>query len=765
MAEERRLSTILFADIAGYTALMQEDEERALQLLNHFKETLEDQVLKFQGEIIQYFGDGALLSFDSATLGVQCGENLQQIFREQGSPVRMGMHLGEVVFRNKNLFGDGVNIASRIESIGVPGALLVSKTIRDQVRNKMEFQLTSLGTFHFKNVTDPIEVFALANEGMVVPDRKKLRGKLKERKTVYKRPFAIGAAALIGLLFLLWYFLPGTLMEQKDPSEKVIPSDIRKKRVAVMVFDNQTFNPEYNAFGKMISDWITHGLMETGEVNVINAANIEPQIEGLNTGTEANPKFASATGIDMMLKGRYYRIDSRLAIQANLIDARNGEVIHAMDRIEGSEQQLPVLLRQLTQETLGYWAVKDLRRFLENPPQYDAYREWLEADRYVVADPEQAAGHFRKAYELDSTFYSPLLTLYQLYSKEGKYELQDSLFQFLAERVDRFTRWEKLRFDELKAIRNRNWESVARLSEKRYRKDPSDQMALNQAITAYSYINYPSKSIELIRDFDPVFLNSDLKEISWLETNQIFPNMQLGNYAAVDRIASQYDRPKLPDAIAVLHMKALVQLDSMDRLDRYYQLYKQSGVFNTSGNPTPFYTITALLCDELLITGKRSPLEKYAADLESADGDQPAPYDQAGYAHFYGDRYRLAAESWEKHKINKQAWPGWLWITLEFDRLSRIGHCYARIGEKEMVQTYLEKVNEVPGDHPATRGISSYYQARILAAAGEKDKAIRSLRQALQEGFHFFGPVRYTYDPFLMPLFEEEEFKALVRRR
>ena len=115
MKENRKLNTILFADIAGYTSLMQNDEVKAMKLLQIFKKILEQKVAKFEGLIVQYFGDACILSFDSATLGVKCAISLQRSFLENDLPIRIGMHLGEVVFTENNVFGDGVNIASRIE--------------------------------------------------------------------------------------------------------------------------------------------------------------------------------------------------------------------------------------------------------------------------------------------------------------------------------------------------------------------------------------------------------------------------------------------------------------------------------------------------------------------------------------------------------------------------------------------------------------------------------------------------------------------------
>lgn len=182
MEEIRKLSTILFADIVGYSALMQQDERKALGTLNAFKKILEEEVEQQQGRIIQFFGDGCLLSFESATHGVTCASALQKRFIQQEVPVRIGMHLGEVLYKNNNAFGDGVNIASRIESMGVPGAIIVSKAIRDQIKNNADFQLAPLGAYPFKNIEAPMQIFAIANEGFTVPKAHEMKGKLKEKQ-------------------------------------------------------------------------------------------------------------------------------------------------------------------------------------------------------------------------------------------------------------------------------------------------------------------------------------------------------------------------------------------------------------------------------------------------------------------------------------------------------------------------------------------------------------------------------------------------------
>lgn len=158
--------------------MMQADEVNALSVLDRFKTILEAEVHLYEGKIIQYYGDGCLLSFDSAFLGLRASLALQRQFIEKGAPVRIGMHLGDVVYKNNNAFGNGVNIASRIESLGIPGAILLSKTIRNQVKNQPEFSLTSVGSFHFKNIQEPMEVYAVSNPEFIVPRPDQMQGKV-----------------------------------------------------------------------------------------------------------------------------------------------------------------------------------------------------------------------------------------------------------------------------------------------------------------------------------------------------------------------------------------------------------------------------------------------------------------------------------------------------------------------------------------------------------------------------------------------------------
>ena len=159
-----RLAAVLFADIVGYTALMQADETAGIAKAAQLRSAVERLVPQHGGELIEIRGDGAICIFGSSTEAVRCAVSIQKTVRPE-VPLRIGLHLGDISEREGHLFGDAVNIAARIESMGVAGVVLISSSIRQQIKNKPEFELESLGKFAFKNVEKPMEIFALANDG------------------------------------------------------------------------------------------------------------------------------------------------------------------------------------------------------------------------------------------------------------------------------------------------------------------------------------------------------------------------------------------------------------------------------------------------------------------------------------------------------------------------------------------------------------------------------------------------------------------------
>lgn len=178
----RRLVAIMFTDIEGYTALMQTDESAAVLTRTRHREVFEQQHALHEGEIIQYFGDGTLSVFSSAIEAVNCAIAIQRMLQQSDPivPLRAGLHMGDIVYTETEVYGDGINVASRIENMSVPGAILISAKLNDELRNQKTIASRFLGKFQFKNISSPVEVFGITNEGIKLPTPSELREQGKQ---------------------------------------------------------------------------------------------------------------------------------------------------------------------------------------------------------------------------------------------------------------------------------------------------------------------------------------------------------------------------------------------------------------------------------------------------------------------------------------------------------------------------------------------------------------------------------------------------------
>lgn len=185
LSQQRRLAAILFTDIVGYTAMMQQNETEALAVIKRYTSVLNQSVNDHAGEVLNDYGDGSLCIFSSASAAVQSALEMQQQLQSVPLiPLRIGLHIGEIFFEDGKILGDGVNLAARIQSIAVGNSILFSEEIQDKIKNIPKFSTVSLGSFEFKNVEKPIGVYALANEGLVIPHPDSMTGKLKTKKTM-----------------------------------------------------------------------------------------------------------------------------------------------------------------------------------------------------------------------------------------------------------------------------------------------------------------------------------------------------------------------------------------------------------------------------------------------------------------------------------------------------------------------------------------------------------------------------------------------------
>ncbi|MDH3652061.1 MAG: adenylate/guanylate cyclase domain-containing protein, partial [Saprospiraceae bacterium] len=322
-----------------------------------------------------------------------------------------------VIFKNDNVFGDGVNIASRIESMGIPGSILVSKAIRDQISNKSEFLLTSLGSFEFKNVEEPKEVFALTNEGMVVPTRTDLKGKGKQAKQKRSKWQSLTAAIILiaGFIFAGFYFFLGERPLTSAENEFGITGTI-----AVFPF-NVKGSPDIEYLGEGIVDLISTQLDEIPTLRSVDP-NVLISRLSKETSLVRNPeefaKISSSLGANKFILGSVIELGETLQFSATKYSIDGTKIItqtikaNQRNTLAETIDELIKKLVAVELEESGFEMGSLGAMTSENLESLQFYLKGEQA--YRNHQGRDAGRLYNKAVELDSTFALAWMRLGQL---------------------------------------------------------------------------------------------------------------------------------------------------------------------------------------------------------------------------------------------------------------------------------------------------------------------------------------------------------------
>lgn len=421
-ARPHRLAAIMFTDIEGYTALMQQDEEKALQLRNRHREVFNAVTQKYNGRILQYYGDGTLSIFQSAIDAVKCGIELQLGFRAAPQiPVRIGIHSGDIIINEEDIIGDGVNIASRVESLAVAGSVFISEKVYDEVKNQVGIQTTSMGAFEFKNVSKPMEVFAVTNPGLAVPEVEQLTGKLKSGadrspKTPWLKNKRLGwVLAVLAAIIGSYLIYRAGFLTTSGPSHSSVDQAIAEKSIAVLPFINDS-NDSTNVYiinGLMES--ILNNLQKIGGLRVISRTSVEKY---RNT-TKIIPEIAQELGVHYFVEGSGQKDGGQILLSIQLIEA-------STDRHLWSEQynrdatdifSLQAEVAKKIADEIQAIITPDEEQRIEAVPTknleaYDAFLKGLDFSNLRTPDGlEKAIPYYEKAMALDPEFASAYAAL------------------------------------------------------------------------------------------------------------------------------------------------------------------------------------------------------------------------------------------------------------------------------------------------------------------------------------------------------------------
>lgn len=338
--KQRRISAIMFTDIVGYTALMQGDEQEASAARDRHRREFIKHHEFFHGEIIQYFGDGTLSVFQSGVEAVECAIAIQlDLQKGKPLPLRMGLHMGDIVFDGTEIYGDGVNLASRIENLGEAGAILLSGKLKDEIKNQPHISTTSLGWMALKNITDPVEIFAVSNKGIKVPSPIDSKG---------------------------------------SPAEET-------KSIAVLPFVNMSSAAENEYFSDGMTEEIINALAKIKELRVTSRTS------SFHFKNQQIPiaQIGEALNVSTILEGSIRLSGNKMRITAQLIDVADdfhfwSETFdRSVEDIFAVQDEISLLIADKLREHLGHFDIDD--QLVEDPHlPVDTYQEYLRGRYHLL---------------------------------------------------------------------------------------------------------------------------------------------------------------------------------------------------------------------------------------------------------------------------------------------------------------------------------------------------------------------------------------------
>jgi adenylate cyclase len=376
-----QLAAILFADIVGYSAMMQEDEHAAVEKVNHFREVIEIIAGELDGKIIQYYGDGCLVLFNSSTDAAEFGKLLQADLNEDPHvPVRIGIHMGDVLLHHNNVFGDVVNIASRIQALAPVGGVYISEMLYRNIVNKQGLDCRFVKEAKLKNIKEPVRIYELLTPNSL--------------------PF---------------------LEEEEAPIKGKARTGL-----AVLPFFNMSNDQDQEYFSDGLTEDIITQLSKIKAFKVVSRTSVMQYKKNPKTIKEIGREL----GVSVILEGSVQRMNEKVRITAQLIDAATDEHLWAesYDRnvsdIFSIQREVAMAIADVLNATLS---IKETQRLDQTPTaNLEAYDLYLRA-KFLVEnrnkdDLMSARNLFQEAVAKDNNFtnaYSGLAVTYLLASYRG----------------------------------------------------------------------------------------------------------------------------------------------------------------------------------------------------------------------------------------------------------------------------------------------------------------------------------------------------------
>ena len=742
MNKDRKLTAIMFLDMVGYTAMMQEDEEKTQKAIQHQRDIVLPIVESNGGIVLRYIGDGTLCTFESAINSVNAAVKIQNALLEDPIMLRIGIHIGDIVSEKGDIYGDGVNVASRLEPLALPGGVCVSETVYDNIKNQSGIDCISMGRRTLKIVKRPMEVYALEGEGLASPSAlNKFNLNMKW----------IAFAAVVTIIVIVGLNID---ISTKDVEAE---KDINNLSIAVLPFANMSSDPENEFFSDGITEEILMQLSKIKSLAVISRTSI---MQYKNT-TKSLREIGKELGVANILEGSVRREGNRVRITGQLIIAKTDKHIWAdtydrdLDNIFAIQSDVALKIANALEASLAPEEEKRINKkptnnleaydlYLKGNVLYNEYNNYF--DRKIL---EAALTSYEKAVAVDSNFVIALSRLAIAHLELHGRDRTDERLAKAKRAIDKA--WE-IDSEHSEVLRAKgyyhyrgylNYDEALKYLTLALEKQPNNSDVL--ATIGYVYRrkgdwNDAIASMKRAVDLDPLAYVKTMDLADMYITNRMWKQ------------AKRYcDRTLLlnPKAFAGYYFKMLLAILSQGDLKDRRMILEEA-----KENIDPNRFISFL--------GRQYLLErKFTEALNTYERGNRKWYRSKAYLHFklghlekanfYYDSLRVEAEE-SVIKYPKKA-----------SVYSKFGVAYAGLGRKvEAIENGLKAVELLPLSKDAFDGLRSIrYLAEIYTMVGENDNAIDQLELLLSIP-SYITEYSLRLDPKWDPLREHPRFIKLI---
>lgn len=389
MAEIRQLAAIMFTDISGYSNMMSHDEKNALEILKINRDIQKTIIEKFNGTWLKEMGDGVLAMFETADDSVNCSIAIQKAVRKQNSfKVRIGIHLGDITIENGDVFGDGVNIASRIETTADPGGIYISESVYKAILGRHKVDVKDLGEFQLKNIAYPIRIYSLKGDGLPLPSTKNFN--LRKMKLLRYLVVAIFLILTATILYIQFY--------------SVEDSKLEKASIAVLPFDNLSNDPAQTYLIDGLHDAIIGKLSQIPDFRVISRTSTQR----FRNTTLPITNIAEQLKVNNIIEASVLEKNERFLVQVQLIEVYpqeshlwSQEYEKDISDLLSMQSDVAIAIAERMNVDASNLSINDES---ENPEVYKRYLRGMHSlDKGTTEDMLVGMEHLKEAVELDPT--------------------------------------------------------------------------------------------------------------------------------------------------------------------------------------------------------------------------------------------------------------------------------------------------------------------------------------------------------------------------